>query len=83
MASHIQKLIRNRTLVGATALLAAVGGIAFWAWRKNAPLARWYLHEDRRGGGTDDDGGPNPQREPGTDPIEPETDALRSETDSA
>ncbi|MFC4552049.1 MULTISPECIES: hypothetical protein [Halorussus] len=60
---------RVRTLAGAAALLAAAGGAAFWAWRKQAPLTRTYRRATRRRSGESDDGEPNPEREPGTDPI--------------
>ncbi|MFC6769858.1 hypothetical protein [Natrinema soli] len=52
----------------AVGLLAALGGAGFLAWRRTAPLTRRYRQLKRR---TDehDRREPNPQREPGTDPL--------------
>ncbi len=58
---------RGRTLGAAAVLLAAVGGVLFWQWRRRAPLARWYRRRKRKADAERD--GPNPQREPGTDPL--------------
>ncbi|WP_222913173.1 hypothetical protein [Natrinema sp. SYSU A 869] len=55
-------------LIVAIALFAAVGGAAFWAWRRTAPLSRWYRQMQRRREERDQRG-PNPQRNPGTDSI--------------
>ncbi|RBI61772.1 hypothetical protein DMJ13_13860 [halophilic archaeon] len=57
-----------RTLVVATLLVVAVGGAAFRAWRERAPLARSYRRAEQRSD-EERDGGPNPEREPGTDPV--------------
>ncbi|QLK25090.1 hypothetical protein HYG81_13380 [Natrinema zhouii] len=56
------------TLLVAVGLLAALGGIGFLVWRWTAPLTRRYRQLKRR---TDerDRREPNPQREPGTDPL--------------
>ncbi|WP_408959853.1 hypothetical protein [Natrinema sp. 74] len=55
-------------LLIAITLSVAVGGAAFLAWRRAAPLSRWYRRTRRR---RDErtQRGPNPQRTPGTDPI--------------
>ncbi|WP_137285644.1 hypothetical protein [Halorussus salinisoli] len=50
-------------------LFAAVGGLAFWAWRKRAPLARSYRRSKRDTSEDRDARGPNPERNPGTDPV--------------
>ena len=59
---------RVRALAVATLLAAAVGGAAFLWWREQAPLARSYRRAERRSGEERGDG-PNPEREPGTDPV--------------
>lgn len=52
-------------------LSAVVGGAAFWWWREQAPLARRYRRAKERGSSEDGsrDRGPNPESEPGTDPV--------------
>ncbi|QLG63481.1 hypothetical protein [Halorarum salinum] len=54
-------------LLGATVLVAAVGGATFLAWRRAAPLSRLFVPDRRDGprGRTE----PNPRRNPGTDPA--------------
>lgn len=53
-------------LVAVTALFVAIGAGLFLAWRRTAPLSR-YVRQRRRDGR--DHRRPNPQRNPGTDPI--------------
>lgn len=50
-------------LVIAIVLFAALGGAAFLAWRRTAPLSRYVRKRRRDEGG---EGGPNPQRNPVT-----------------
>jgi hypothetical protein len=49
-------------------LLAVAGAALFWAWRENAPLARYYR---RRMGSWDDrtPSRPNPEADSGTNPV--------------
>ncbi|WP_227356373.1 hypothetical protein [Haladaptatus salinisoli] len=69
MVGRAPRSVRSRYVVGATALLAAVGAAAFWAWRERAPIARSYRRAKRRSREERDARGPNPEREPGTDPV--------------
>lgn len=54
------------TLVIAVVLFAAVGGAAFLAWRRTAPLSRHVRNRRRK---DRSQGEPNPQRNPGTKPL--------------
>ncbi|QLD89057.1 hypothetical protein HWV07_08445 [Natronomonas salina] len=53
-------------LVIALGLFAALGGAAFLAWRRTAPLSR-HVRNRRRDEGSE--GGPTPQRNPATRPL--------------
>lgn len=50
------------------ALSAVIGGIAFLAWRRTAPLSRWYFQKRQQ---SEERGQlePNPQANPGTVPL--------------
>lgn len=63
MAIRSSRSVRGRNSVVATGLLAVLGVVAFWLWRRNAPLARFLRRHDRHRRE------PNPERNPGTDPI--------------
>lgn len=56
-------------LAAAIAVVGAIGGTAFWAWRKRAPLSRSYRRAQQRSDEKRDDRGPNPERNPGTDSV--------------
>ena len=66
MADRSDESAGVSNLVIAIALFAAVGGAAFLAWRRTAPLSR-HVRNRRRDEGSE--GGPNPQRNPGTRPL--------------
>lgn len=60
---------RSPRIAAMIVAMVAVGAVAFWEWRKRAPLARRYRHAKRR---SDDSGAtrvPDPERAPGTDPV--------------
>lgn len=67
--TEITESTRDRTIGVAALLVAVVGGVAFWEWRKRAPLAQLYRRAKRRRGEERADQRPNPEREPGTDPV--------------
>ncbi|UPV76781.1 hypothetical protein M0R89_21560 (plasmid) [Halorussus limi] len=59
---------RRRVLLAAAAV-GTLGGAAFWSWRERAPLARSYRRWKRSSQSDRDRQGPNPERNPGTDPV--------------
>lgn len=55
-------------LVVLLALSAVIGGVAFLAWRRTAPLSRWFFQKRQQ---SEEHGQlePNPQTNPGTVPL--------------
>lgn len=61
--TRFRRSARSQLRLVIPGLVAVLGILAFWMWRRNAPLARHLRRHDRRRRK------PNPERTPGTDPI--------------